>query len=57
LSPGGNVHPYVHPQGWTLSRYCLEEWRGEQRILPPGNNFTPRGQNSPRGTTSPLGGP
>jgi hypothetical protein len=24
--------------------YCLEEWRGEQRISPPGDNFTPRGQ-------------
>jgi hypothetical protein len=35
--------------------YCLEEWRGEQRISPPGDNFTPRGQNSPLGTTSPLG--
>jgi hypothetical protein len=29
--------------------YCLEEWRGEQRISPPGDNFTPPG------TTSPLG--
>jgi hypothetical protein len=29
--------------------YCLEEWRGEQRISPPGDNFTPRGQNSPLG--------
>jgi hypothetical protein len=35
--------------------YCLEEWRGEQRISPPGDNFTPRGQNHPWGTTSPLG--
>jgi hypothetical protein len=26
--------------------YFLEEWRGEQRISPPGDNFTPRGQNS-----------
>jgi hypothetical protein len=30
--------------------YCLEEWRGEQRISPPGDNFTPRGQNSPLGS-------
>jgi hypothetical protein len=45
LSPRGNVHPFIHPQGWTL--YCLEEWRGEQRSSPPGDNFTPiRGQNS-----------
>jgi hypothetical protein len=44
------------PQGWTLSPcsppgvnnlYSLEEWRGEQRISPPGDNFTPRIQNSP----------
>jgi hypothetical protein len=25
----------------------VEEWRGEQRISPPGDNFTRRGQNSP----------
>jgi hypothetical protein len=35
------------PQGWTL--YCLEEWRGEQRTSPPGDNFIPRGQSSPVG--------
>jgi hypothetical protein len=35
--------------------YCLEEWRGKQRISPPGDNFTPRGQTHPWGTTSPLG--
>jgi hypothetical protein len=23
--------------------YCLEEWRGGQRISPPGDNFTPSG--------------
>jgi hypothetical protein len=41
------------PQGWNLSLrrnvypcvgvytlYCLEEWRGEQRISPQGDNFT-----------------
>jgi hypothetical protein len=56
LSPRGNVHPFVHPTGWTLSTYCSEEWRGEQRISPPGDNFTLRGQNLPLGgTTSPLG--
>jgi hypothetical protein len=27
----------------------LEEWRGEQIISPPEDNFTPRGQNSPLG--------
>jgi hypothetical protein len=35
--------------------YCLEEWRGEQRISPPGDNFNPRGKIHPWGTTSPLG--
>jgi hypothetical protein len=29
--------------------YCLEEWRGEQRISPPGDKI------HPLGTTSPLG--
>jgi hypothetical protein len=29
--------------------YRLEEWRGEQRFSPPGDNFTPSGQNSPLG--------
>jgi hypothetical protein len=27
----------------------LAEWRGEQRISPPGDNFTHRGQSSPVG--------
>jgi hypothetical protein len=35
--------------------HCLEEWRGKQRISPPGDNFTPTGQNSPLGTNSPQG--
>jgi hypothetical protein len=39
----------------VITHYVLEEWRGEQRISPPGDNFTPRGQNSPLGATSPLG--
>jgi hypothetical protein len=55
LSPWGNIHPFVHSKGWTLSTYCLEEWRGEQIISTPGNNFTPRRQSSPWGTTSPQG--
>jgi hypothetical protein len=29
--------------------YCLEEWRGEEIISTPGDNFTLRGQNSPLG--------
>jgi hypothetical protein len=43
----GNVHPFIHPGVNTL--FCLEEWRGKQRILPQGDNFTLRGQNSPLG--------
>jgi hypothetical protein len=23
----GNVNPFVHPQGWTLSTVYIEEWR------------------------------
>jgi hypothetical protein len=33
----------------VITLYCLEEWRGKQRISPPGDNFTLRGQNSPLG--------
>jgi hypothetical protein len=29
--------------------YCLEVWRGEQRISPPWDNFNPRGKNSTLG--------
>jgi hypothetical protein len=65
------------PQGWTLcpkecpslrsplgvnTLYCLEEYRGEQRISPLGDNFTPRRQSSllvdtfaPGGQSLPLG--
>jgi hypothetical protein len=36
--------------------YCFEEWRGEQRISPPGVNFTAPGDKVHHGgTTSPLG--
>jgi hypothetical protein len=44
---GGMFTPSFTPQGGTL--YCLEESRGIQRISPPGDNFTPRGQSSPLG--------
>jgi hypothetical protein len=53
---------------WQFGRFCghlvhfspfwyiaPRRMEGEQIISPPGDNFTPRGQNSPRGTTSPLG--
>jgi hypothetical protein len=46
--------PLFNPGVNTL--YCLEEWRGEQRISALGDNFTPRGQNSPLGAKlSPRG--
>jgi hypothetical protein len=36
--------------------YCLEEWRGEQRISAPGENFTPRWQKfTPGGQLRPWG--
>jgi hypothetical protein len=59
--PGLNIHPVIHPQGWTLTTTYLEEWRGKQInspqgiTSPPEDNFTLRGQISPLGTTSPLG--
>jgi hypothetical protein len=58
--PQEECSPLHSPPG-VNTLYCLEEWRGKQRISPPGDNFTPRGQNSPLGdkihpwgTTSPL---
>jgi hypothetical protein len=39
----------------TLFYLEEEEWRGEQRISPPGNNFTTRGQISPLGQSLPIG--
>jgi hypothetical protein len=30
--------------------YCLEEWRREQRISPPGDKIHPWGTNSPLGS-------
>jgi hypothetical protein len=40
--------PLCSPPG-VNTLYCLEEWRGEQRISPPGENFTlhPWGQSFP----------
>jgi hypothetical protein len=37
--------PLLPPGVNTL--YCLEEWRGVQRISPPGDEFTPGGQSLP----------
>jgi hypothetical protein len=44
--------PSFTPRG---EHYCLDEWRGEKRISPRGDNLTTRGQNSPWDTVSPLG--
>jgi hypothetical protein len=49
LSHRGNVHPFVHPPPGVNNLYCLEEWKGKERISAPGDNFSPRGQNSPLG--------
>jgi hypothetical protein len=38
----GECSPLCSPPG-VNTLYCLEEWRGEQRISPPGDNFTSRG--------------
>jgi hypothetical protein len=41
--------PSFTPRRTLSSLDCLEEWWGEQRFSPPGDNFTRRGQNSPLG--------
>jgi hypothetical protein len=50
----GECSPLRSPPG-VNTLYCLEEQRGEQRISPPGDNFTARVKIHPLGTTSPLG--
>jgi hypothetical protein len=35
--------------------YCLEEWRGKQRISLPGDNFTPKAKIHPWEKNSLLG--
>jgi hypothetical protein len=50
---GGMFTPSFTPRVNTL--YCLEEWRGEQRISPPGDNFTPGGLIRRWGQSLPLG--
>jgi hypothetical protein len=35
--------------------YCLVEWRGEQIISPPGDNFTPVDHNLPLGAKLRMG--
>jgi hypothetical protein len=45
---GGNVHPFIHPQGWTLPNVSKN---GEANIgsSPVENNFTPRRHSSTLG--------
>jgi hypothetical protein len=43
--PQGECSPHCSPPG-VNTLYCLEEWRGEQRISPLRDNFTPSGKNS-----------
>jgi hypothetical protein len=50
-SRGGMFTP-----SFTPILYCSEEWRVEQWILPPGDNFTPRGLNSSLGDNFTPGG-
>jgi hypothetical protein len=35
--------------------YCLEEWRDEQKISPPGDKIHPRGQSLPLGAKLRMG--
>jgi hypothetical protein len=45
LPPRENVHPFAHPQGWTLSTVYKNGWRTE--------GFYPQGLTSPRGQSLP----
>jgi hypothetical protein len=51
---GGMFAPLFTPRG-EHSLLFRRTGGDEQRISPPRDNFTPRGQNLPLGTTSPLG--
>jgi hypothetical protein len=44
--PLAECSPLCSPPG-VNTLYCLEEWRVEPRISPPGDNFSPWGQSSP----------
>jgi hypothetical protein len=52
--PQGECSPLRSPP-WVNTLYYLEECRGQTETSPPGDNFTPRGQNSPLGQSLPLG--
>jgi hypothetical protein len=45
--------PSITPGVNTL--YCSEEWRGEQRISPPGDNFAPGGHPGGEVKNGPMG--
>jgi hypothetical protein len=49
ICPLEECSPLRSPLG-VNTLYCLDEWRGEHRILPPGDNITPRGQSSTLGS-------
>jgi hypothetical protein len=55
ICPQGECSPLCSPPG-VNALYCLEEWRGEHRLSPPGDNFTSWGQNSPLGDNFAPGG-
>jgi hypothetical protein len=40
IGPLGDCSPLCSPPG-VNTLHCLEEWRGEQRISPLGDNFAP----------------
>jgi hypothetical protein len=54
LCPLGECLPLHSPPG-VNTLYCLVEWRGEQWILHPGDNFTPGDNFAPGGQSLPLG--
>jgi hypothetical protein len=54
ICPLGEMFTTSFAPRWTL--YCLEEWRGEQRISSPTENFTPPGDKiHPGGQLRPWG--
>jgi hypothetical protein len=61
LAPRGEICPLggMFNPSFTLRDehyiYYLEEWRGEQRISPPGDKIHPGGQIRPWGQSLPLG--
>jgi hypothetical protein len=56
LFPRGNVRLPLRLLPGVNTIYCSEEWRDDQRISPPGDNFTHRGLNLPLGDNIAPGG-